>query len=291
MLPNGRRTWWAIGTEPANNLNWGGGTGIRAMLLKTPGWRLVAEESGGKLPLQRTIFARTITPDAFWKGLGVDRPFDATIVLLALDYRDIDEGFKIFADLVRGRDDVGKVSLPGGREVDLGRSRIVGMAVHYVPEGPEIVGPGLSADEPKAVFLASCFSATAFGPLLVRKKLFPVFLSIPTTSSEGYIYLPVIEGLFRGSDMHRILTAVDASYYSWHKRHTGETQYTNPSCKGFEKVLSDASDDWDGDDLPNDVDPEPLVPNRRALEPDTGRMRIDLSDGRVIRVDSQDVVR
>ena len=91
--------------------------------------------------------------------------------------------------------------------------------------------------------------------------------------------------------MHRILAAVDASYYSWHKRHTGETQYTNPSCKGFEKVLSDASDDWDGDDLPNDVDPEHLVPNRRALEPDTGRMRIDLSDGRVIRVDSRDVVR
>lgn len=261
----GRGSRWANGNDPNTNLNWGNGSGVYHLLKHSKQWKLVKEESFPNSPIRRVVFAQKVSPGKFWQLKGITSEFTAYLVLLAFASKDIENGYRYFGSLIKGavKD---QISLAGGKTFPLADSRIVGMATHYIPEGFGAVGDNLSASRPKGVFMASCFSAQVFGPLLVRKNIFPLFLSGPTTSSEGFLYLPIIEGLIAGDNLRGFLRRVDQSNAKYHpKQHMGERQYPYPGSPSFEKTLSRLNYDWDGDGIPNWTDPDPIAKNPLSI--------------------------
>jgi len=279
----GKRRFWADGSDPDNNLNWGGVTGIISQLEEN-GWKQVYKDSPGNTPLRKAIYAKQVTPTTFWKRQGVTKPFTVYLTAIAYDYRDIGYGYQKFTDLVTGNEPE-SVTLTDGRTIDLGDSRVVGLGTHFIPEGRKIIGSQLSAPTPKGLFIASCFGAENFGPLLVRNNLYPLLLSIPQTSSEGYIYLPLIEGLLKGEGLKGLLADVAESYSNFHPGvFPGEKQYVNPGTDNFESVISRQNVDWDGDLLVNAFDPEPEWSNPIILNRENGWLWVGLSNGWFIQM-------
>lgn len=175
--------------------------------------------------------------------------------------------------------------LASGQTLNLANSRIVGLASHYVPEAKTYLGQHLDSPSPKGTFVVSCFGATEFAPLLLRKNLFPALFSIPTTSAEGYVYLPAIEGLIQGQDLNGILGNVAKNLAKYKGVHAGARQYTNPASPYFESAISTMNDDWDGDGISNLIDPQPITANRFNLDRTGGQLRIIVAGGKTITID------
>jgi hypothetical protein len=269
----GAKRIWADGTKPDANLYWGAGGGIYTML-KYFNWSLVHEEKNEASPLRRALFSQKFAPSSFWQNKGIKSNFTVNLALIAFDHRDIEKGYRYFGDLLTGKKPE-PLRLPSGQTIDLAQSRMVGLASHYIPEAKNYLGQHLDSPSPKGTFAASCFGASEFAPLLLRKNLFPVLFSIPTTSAEGYVYLPAIEGLIQGQDLNGILGNVSKNLFKYKGVRAGARQYTNPAGPRFESALSLMNNDWDGDGISNMIDPQPTTVNRFKLDRQNGTLRIN----------------
>jgi len=240
----GRKRPWAEGRDAQNNLYWGAATGLRT-ILKSNSWKIEKEKTNPVSPLQITTFSKNFTPNAFWKKLGVNKPFKVTISAQAYAANDIERGYAEFVHLTKNE-----------------AYRVVGLVTHYIPEGKKVLAEIAAPNQPKGVFIVSCFSAPEFGPLVLRNNLYPLFFSLPTTTAEGYITWPILESVAEGANYQQILERVKNIYprYQLSKAKPGCNQYLNPSCPNFEKVLLENNNDWDGDGQNNFTDLNPIDP-------------------------------
>lgn len=232
---------WAKGDQPKSNLYWGAATGLRT-ILEYYGWK-IEKESNGDSPLQTVTFSKVFSPSNSWKKLGIEKPFSVRLYTKVYASKEIFKAYNDFASSINSEE-----------------SLIVGLITHYVPEGKHALAKILPPEQPKGVFIVSCYSAPEFGPYLLRDNLYPLFLSLPTTTAEGYVAYPIIESVAKGASYKEILENVKNSYSRFQDLRPGYKQYLNPSSPNFEKVLLESDDDWDKDNKKNVIDFNPINP-------------------------------
>ncbi|MDI6731851.1 MAG: hypothetical protein QME05_04655 [Candidatus Margulisbacteria bacterium] len=261
-----RRSAWADGNNFQTNLYWNWGGGVYRMFKESQVWSLVNEEQLADGPV-RAVFKRTVKPNSFWQRLGIQNNFDVYAVFYGHTANNIVTGYASFANDLFGSAGE-EIVLPGGTTITAGgQSRIVGFIGHLYYKGEEAIRQALAPiSQKKGVFMATCLSAKNYADLVIQENAYGLLFGTDYMAPEGYIYLPLFQGIVEGQEGRGLRDRVRANYQASHPHESIPTSFFVNSTVGLERYLEPLEWDQDGDGLPNRIDPEPSVINQRVVE-------------------------
>ncbi len=250
---------WAQGDNFQSNLYWNWGGGVYRMFKQSPTWHLEQEQlqEDGSM---RAVFSRTVTPNAVWRSMGVTAPFQTYAVFYGHKSADIVNGYSAFAeDLFGNTED--RITLPDNRQISAGgSSRIVGLIGHLFYKGEQaIIEASRRIEREKGVFIASCLSAPSFSDYVIQENSYGLLFSTDYIAPEGYIFLPLFQGIIEGQAGQGLRDRVRANYQAFHPRESIPNGFFVNSSVGLLPHLRPYEWDQDGDGMPNRVDPRPSV--------------------------------
>ncbi len=274
------------GNDPKHNLYWGAGFGMYHGFKNVFRWQLVGEKKD-----QMAVFKKVFPATAFWRQMGVNKPFEMYVVFNLYRSADILHGYHDFAQYLFGKWDQ-KITLKDGKTIEAGSmSRVVGYVGHMVTDGDSAIkGVRLSSDVrhngTKGVFITSCLSAPIFSRSVLNHNTYGLLFTTGLLAPEAYVQNALFEALARGSGGNRIIDSVASAYASYHDKYPSSLFVTSEST-WIDKFSSPYEGDSDGDGLDNRIDPEPDKFNH--FERKNGSLIITTSTGKrvIINLDKE----
>jgi hypothetical protein len=225
--------WHARSDTPDKNLNWGVYYGHKTMLERAKkdshiaknyehtDWTRVHRNTSEADPLRVLVFHQKVTPNARWKSLGVDKPFDVYLVMEAWqDQEDAARAMALTLRQKKGR----TLELDDETSLDTGSAQVTGYFGHnlfydynnFDWRGLDRIKGTLK--RPTGVFAIGCKTARVPGfGRLITQNAFAVLYSRTLMASEGYSTLALTDGLMRALDSKEMVTLGDRSYRYFQK--------------------------------------------------------------------------
>jgi len=254
---NGRRRFPITdGNDPKHNLYWGAGYGMYHGFKNVFRWKLVGEEKD-----KVAVFKKVYSPNPFWQGMGVKKPFEVYVVLNLYKSDVITDGYRDFAKNLFGNRPQ-RVTLKDGKIIEAGsQSRIVGYIGHMTGRGKNAIktvrnSQSIAQGEPKGVFMTSCLSAPVFSHEVLGENTYGLLFTTGLLAPEAYIQNALFDAIARGLKGDKIIHSVASAYANYHDIYPGRLFVTSESPR-IEDYSSPYEGDSDGDGIDNRIDPEP----------------------------------
>lgn len=196
------------GDDPANNLYWGAGFGVKTFFRKAADWALVLEAKNPKPGvLERCVFKHKKEP----------------VYLIADAYRgrEIRKATSDFLRFASGRDveaievlsDAKKAKLSGGGGADLlayvGHN---GLMDFSLPETPKNV-----TDRRRDAVILACASKPYFDKTLRQTGAAPLLWTTGLMAPEAYTLKAAVDGWMRGEDGEKVRRLAAEAYHRYQK--------------------------------------------------------------------------
>lgn len=220
--------WSTRPDQPERNLNWGMRWGHATMLKKARrdrhvrtqyryrDWRPVLRASADADPIRTHVYRQVVKPNARWRALGVDRPFEVFLVMQA--FASQERAAQAMTTVLRqARDRV--LTLDDGRALDVGAAQVTAYFGHnFFYDYKDFQWDGLDRIKghparPVGVAAIGCNTGRVPGfKRLIEKNVMVLLYSRSLMASEGYSTLALTDGVLRQLSSRSLVRLGDSTY-------------------------------------------------------------------------------
>jgi hypothetical protein len=220
--------WFTRADQPDNNLNWGMRWGHATMLRKAgrdahirknyryTAWKAALRTSAEQDPKRIHVYRQTVRPNARWRALGVQKPFEVFLVMQAFTSQE--GAAKAMTTVLRQAQDQ-VLTLDDGTRLDVGQAQVTAYFGHnFFYDYKDFQWDGLDRisgrpQRPVGIAAVGCNTGRVPGfKRLVDKNVMVLLYSRSLMASEGYSTLALTDGVLRQMSSKQLVRFGDSTY-------------------------------------------------------------------------------